>query len=66
MLGFIYANSLENLEEAKKYYSLFIEKYPNHDLADDAQYELNNLGKDINELPFFKGMEAEEKGSEEK
>jgi outer membrane protein assembly factor BamD (BamD/ComL family) len=59
MLGFIYANSLENLEEAKKYYTLFIEKYPNHDLADDAQYELNNLGKDINDLPIFKDMQAE-------
>jgi len=60
MLGFIYANSLENLEEAKKYYTLFIEKYPDHDLADDAQYELNNLGQDINDLPIFKDMQSGE------
>jgi len=66
MLGFIYANSLGNLEEAKKYYTLFIEKYPDHDLADDAQYELNNLGKDINDLPIFKDMQPEEQDSTDK
>jgi outer membrane protein assembly factor BamD (BamD/ComL family) len=65
MLGFIYANSLENLEEAKKYYTLFIEKYPDNDLADDAQYELNNLGQDVNDLPIFKDIESEEKASTE-
>lgn len=54
MLGFINANDIVNLEEAKKYYTMFIEKYPQHDLADDAQYELDNLGKDINDLPIFK------------
>jgi outer membrane protein assembly factor BamD (BamD/ComL family) len=63
MVGFIYANSLENLDEAKKYYTLFIEKYPDHDLADDAQYELNNLGKDINDLPIFKDIQPEEQDS---
>ena len=59
MLGFIYANSLENLNEAKKYYTLFIEKYPEDDLADDAQYELNNLGQNVNDLPIFKEMKVE-------
>jgi TolA-binding protein len=60
MLGFINANNLGNLEEAKKYYTLFVEKYPDHDLADDAQYELNTLGKDINDLPIFKDMKKVE------
>ena len=63
MIGFIYANSLENLEQAKKYYTLFIEKYPKHDLADDAQYELDNLGRDINQLPIFKEMQEKEQVS---
>ena len=57
MLGFINANNLRNLEEAKKYYTLFVEKYPDNDLADDAQYELNTLGQDINNLPFIKKLE---------
>jgi outer membrane protein assembly factor BamD (BamD/ComL family) len=65
MLGFINANSLENLEEAKKYYTLFVEKYPEHDLADDAQYELNTLGQDINDLPIFKDMKTDEQASTE-
>jgi TolA-binding protein len=65
MLGFVNANSLENLEEAKKYYTLFVEKYPDHELADDAQYELNTLGQDINDLPFFKDIESGEQASTE-
>jgi len=59
MLGFINANDIKNLDEAKKYYTEFVEKYPNHDLADDAQYELDNLGKDINDLPIFKDAAAD-------
>ncbi len=54
MIGYIYANNIENYEAAKKYYELFIEKYPKHDLADDATYELQTLGQDINDLPIFK------------
>ncbi|OGB62900.1 MAG: hypothetical protein A2Y94_04685 [Caldithrix sp. RBG_13_44_9] len=60
MVGFVNANYLKNYEKARKYYSEFLEKYPNHDLADDAKYELENLGKDINELPFLKNESAGE------
>ncbi len=59
MLGFIFANSLENYEEAKKYYTLFIERYPDHDLAEDAQYELETLGQDINDMPIFKDVDEQ-------
>jgi len=65
MLGFINANNLENFEEAKKYYTQFVEKYPDHDLADDAQYELNTLGQDINDLPIFKEMTKDKEASSE-
>ena len=61
MIGFINANDLKNLEEAKKYYTLFIEKYPEHELADDAEYELKTLGQDINDLPIFKDAASEDK-----
>ncbi len=54
MLGFINANDLKKYDEAKKYYTEFIKKYPKHELADDAQYEIQNLGKDVNDLPIFK------------
>ncbi len=61
MVGFINANHLNNLEEAKKYYEMFIKKYPNHELVDSAKYELETLGKDIEDLPIFKKIEEEEK-----
>ena len=56
MLGYINANNTKNLKEAEKYYKLFIEKYPDNELTDDAQYELKHLGKDINELPIFQDI----------
>jgi len=59
MLGFINANDLKDYKEAEKYYKQFIKKYPDHELADDAQYELKNLGKDINELPIFQSIAAD-------
>ena len=59
MVGFINANYLKNYEKAKKYYTEFIFKYPNHDLTDDAQYEVDNLGKNIDDLPLFKDEGAE-------
>ena len=61
MIGFIYANSIKNFDEAKIYYTTFIEKYPDHDLADDAKYELETLGQDINDLPIFKNSETNKK-----
>jgi TolA-binding protein len=59
MMGFINANDIKNMQDAEKYYNEFIAKYPKHELADDAQYELNNLGKDINELPMFQNIAAD-------
>lgn len=61
MIGFINANYTNNLDKAREYYNKFLEKYPDHDLADDAKYELENLGKSIDDLPFLKG-EPEEGG----
>ncbi len=43
--AYMYENLLQNLDKAQELYILFIEKYPHHDFADDAQMALNNLGK---------------------
>ncbi|MBK8445137.1 MAG: tetratricopeptide repeat protein [Sphingobacteriales bacterium] len=45
LMGFMNENDLKNLNEAKKYYQLFLQKYPQHDLADDVQFSLDNMGK---------------------
>ncbi len=59
MLGFINANDLKKYDEAKKYYQQFIDKYPNHELADDAEYEIKTMGKDLDELPFLKDLQSD-------
>jgi outer membrane protein assembly factor BamD (BamD/ComL family) len=48
--GFIYENQLKNLEKAKELYTSFLAKYPNHELAKDAKFSLDNLGKSEEEL----------------
>lgn len=44
LLGFIYENDLKDNEKAKAMYEQFLEKYPEHELADDVQFSLDNLG----------------------
>jgi outer membrane protein assembly factor BamD (BamD/ComL family) len=53
MVAFINANYVKDLEKARKYYTEFLEKYPNHELADDAKYEIDHLGQDVDDLPFL-------------
>ena len=48
--GFILENELNNDNGAKVYYEEFIEKYPSHDLADDVEFLLANLGKSDEEI----------------
>lgn len=43
--GFIYENDVKDLPKAKERYEYFIQQYPNHALARDVQFSLNNLGK---------------------
>ena len=60
MIGFINANHLKNLEEARKYYQAFVDKYPEHELVESAKYELETLGKNIEDLPIMKKIEEQE------
>lgn len=50
LIAFTLDDGLKQFEDAKVAYEAFIAKYPNDPFADDAQFSLNNLGKDINEL----------------
>ena len=53
MIGFINANNLHDLDTAKKYYEEFLKKYPDNELASSVKWELDNLGKDINDIDFL-------------
>ncbi len=44
MAGFVLANDLFAYHEATEAYSLFVEKFPDHEFADDAKIELDNMG----------------------
>jgi TolA-binding protein len=44
MSGFIYANELQDYTKAKAIYNMFLQKYPENELADDAKEELENIG----------------------
>jgi len=50
LVGFIYENELKNYNEARNSYAEFIQKYPQHPYADDAEILIQNLGKSPEEL----------------
>ena len=60
LIAFTLDDGLKQFDEAKIAYEAFIGKYPNDPFADDAQFSLNNLGKDINELIDQFSEEAQE------
>lgn len=45
MKGFMLENDLKDPEAAKVIYNEFLAKYPQHELADDVTFSLNNIGK---------------------
>lgn len=50
MSAFILANELNKYDEATKSYNLFIEKFPNHELAASAKQELEYIGLSPEEI----------------
>lgn len=48
--GFTLDNDLKQIDEARVQYEAFLQKYPDNDFADDAQFLLENLGKSEEEL----------------
>ena len=54
--AFILENEMNNIDEARLAYQLFLEKYPDNDFADDARFSLENLGKSPDEV--LKAIEA--------
>ncbi len=68
MIGFICANELMELEKAGKAYNAFLKNYSDKSdsgMIASAKWELENLGKDINEIEDLSGLTAEDEDSEE-
>jgi len=59
MIGFICANELKDLAKAEKAYKAFLEKYAaksDSGMVASARWELENLGKDINQIEDLSGV----------
>ena len=54
MIGYIYANNLSDNPKAEFNYKIFLDRFPEHELAPSVQFELDYLGKDINEIDVLK------------
>lgn len=50
MQGFVFENALGDINNAGKIYKEFLDKYPSHPLADDAELSLKYLGKPAEEI----------------
>jgi len=50
LMAFVYEDQQKDYVNAKKYYELFLSKYPDSEFADDAEISLKNLGKTPEEL----------------
>ncbi len=61
MIGFIYANDLQDTLKAREAYQEFLSKYPTADegLRASAEWELQHLGSDISEVDFLQDSESE-------
>ena len=56
MKAFTYDTGLKNIEKARENYQLFIDEYPEHDLADDAKFLVDNLG--LSDQEFLKKIQS--------
>ncbi len=54
MAGFIYSEELSDYETAADYFKRIIAEYPNSENIDSAQWMLDNMGKDVIEIPEIK------------
>jgi len=56
MAGYTLANIMNDQDRAKIEYEKFIRDYPNHDLVESVQFELRNLGKELDQIEELKGI----------
>lgn len=56
MMGFIYANHLGEFRNAQRAYLDFLDSYPNHELIPSVKFELENMGKKVEDIDILKDV----------
>jgi TolA-binding protein len=56
MIGYVYSNDLDDQDNGRKWYTKFIETYPDHMLVPSAKWEIENLGKSLDEIPNLQSI----------
>ncbi len=56
-LGFTWAESLKKYDEARRWFEELLEEDPKCDWADDAEWMLENMEKDVDEILLLLGRE---------
>ncbi|MCK4813489.1 MAG: tetratricopeptide repeat protein [Candidatus Marinimicrobia bacterium] len=56
MAGYTLANIIKDYDRAKIEYNKFIRDYPNHPLIASVEFELRNLGKELDQIEELKGI----------
>jgi len=54
MIGYIYANILNDEKSARIEYQDFLNRFPDHELSPSVKFEIEYLGKSIEEIPALK------------
>ena len=66
MSGYIYANELQEYDSARKYYQAFLDRFPDNDLVKSVQWEMENLGTDVNKAIGVEDDSLAEKSADTK
>ena len=56
MAGYTLANIMGEYDRARAEYEKFVRDYPEHPLVESVQFELRNLGKELDEIEELKGI----------
>ena len=54
MIGYVYANVLNDTKSAKIEYEDFLKRFPKHELSPSVRFEIDYLGKSVDEIPALK------------
>ncbi len=60
MIGFILAENLKEYDSAKIEFEKFIKEYPDNPLVKSAKWEIDNMGKPLDSIPFLNDTTVED------